>query len=110
MTRIRKDEVRDYVDRRLPFHIKDSTLYSMLSGKGKYVVYTYGFNNPLYVYDDDLEVWFGNADTYENAPKPLKTAAIASDVKINWLDHEDMRSLIDAGSYGAHCARRILNQ
>jgi len=110
MTRIRNDEVRDYVDRREPFHTKDSTSYALFSGKGRYVVFVYGFNNPLYVYDDDLEVWFGNADTHETASESLKAETIASDVKINWLTHEDTRALIDAGSYAAHCTRRILNQ
>ena len=59
-----------------------------------YVVYSYGFHFPMYVYDYKLKVWVGNSDRYSvTTSKHMSQARPRFEIE-QWLTTDDMRSLI----------------
>jgi hypothetical protein len=70
------------------------------AGEGyRYAVFSYGHHWPLYVFDSEHEVWFGNKDTY--SPTTSIHAGRSRPPRVDhWLDISSMLRVADEGYVG----------
>jgi hypothetical protein len=72
-----------------------------------YVVYSYGYHFPMYVYDYRLEQWFGNSDKYSSTTSRHQSYARPRGEDIKYLDTSMMKLVINAGGYNQTILGRI---
>lgn len=72
-----------------------------------YVVYSYGFHFPMYIYDYKAEQWFGNEDKYSSTTSRHQSYARPRNVEITYLDTEMMRRIVMDGGYNQTVLRRV---
>jgi len=59
-----------------------------------YTVYSYGHHFPMYVYDKEVDQWFGNKDKYSQSTTRQQSQAYPRGVTaIHYLSTEDLRTL-----------------
>ena len=68
--RVANKNARDYVRSRILF--QGNNLFSELLRKG-YVVYSYGYHFPLFVYSQKTKKWYGNSDKYSSTTSKHNT-------------------------------------
>ena len=76
MKKIANKNAREYVQNKQPF--TGSNLYSKwlrVAGREMYVVYSYGYHWPLFVYDKAVEVWFENTERVSVTTSKHRTMA-----------------------------------
>lgn len=78
------------------FETKNKTMYGVKSEK-QYVVYSYGYHFPMYVYDIESEVWLGN--TTKSTPTTMRhlTLAKPSQGIHQWFSTEELKTIIVQG-------------
>ena len=69
MNKINNNQMSEFTTHQRAFRTNNETVYaeykhSRHSNHDTYVVYSYGEHFPMYVYDDEVEMWFGNEDKY----------------------------------------------
>ena len=90
--RIANTNAKDYVRKRLSF--KGNNLFSELLVNG-YVVYSYGYHYPLFVYVNKACQWYGNSDKRSITTSKHKTQCEVSEYaegSTEWLQ-EIIKSL-----------------
>jgi len=65
---------------------------------GLYVVYSYGYHFPMYLYDKSVGVWFGNSDKYSNSTSKHQLYARPTEPINQWLSTSEMKKYIGCGS------------
>jgi len=104
------DEVKEHTTYRIPFKNRNETLFAnevpnSNEGQDLYVVYSYGEHFPIYVYDFQCEMWFGNDDKY--SPTTTNHQNLAEpDAEIQWLTTEELNAIIHCGGYRNYCSDR----
>ena len=79
------------------------------NSKGLYIVYSYGHHFPIYVWDEELGMWFGNADKYSRSTTRHQAQLRPRTDRIEYISTVDIRGLASAGSVSAwviHKAQR----
>jgi hypothetical protein len=103
MTQVANSKCRSFVTARLPF--KGSNLWGeYVEGTGHYVVVSYGYHFPLYIYANDM--WFENEDGYSRTTARHKSQAKPTDKTI-LLSTQAMVALMHDG-YQHLVKQRIL--
>ena len=105
------DEVKEHTTYRIPFKNRNETLFAnevpnSNEGQDLYVVYSYGEHFPIYVYDYQLEMWFGNYDKYSSTTSKHQTMARPEVDEIQMLSTEELNQVIYCGGYRNYCSDR----
>lgn len=66
--------------------------------KDLYVVYSYGRHFPMYVWDEQLGMWFGNADKYSRSTTRQQSQLRPNTDRIEYMDTDKLRELVSTGS------------
>lgn len=78
------------------------------NGNHLFVVYSYGYHFPIYVYDEQSQEWYGNQDKYSRTTTRHQTLARPSTPnKIKNLSTYNLCRLITLGGVAGVVARRI---
>ena len=64
-----------------------------------YVVYSYGYHFPMYVYDTRSEMWFANSDSYSVSTSKHQSQARPSQPIDLFLDTDQMMTFLRVGGY-----------
>ncbi len=75
-----------------------------------YIVYSYGYHFPMYIYDHNAQVWFGNQSRYSHTTSKHQSQARPTQPIDSWLSTDEMKSLVKHGSlvdYLIHSARVV---
>lgn len=110
--KVSNGEMRHCVIRKDPFTNHNSTVeahwVSDYSGDMRYVVYSYGDHFPMYIYDERLSQWFGNADRYSVTTSRHQSQCMPVDRDdITWLETHLLRRLAIHG-YDELVRQRLL--
>lgn len=102
MAKIANKNCRSYVEDRCVFEGSNlwgawhkSTLVE--STDKHYVVYSWGYHFPMYIYDDNTGQWFGNKDKFSQSTSKHQSQARPHDVDITWLTAAYMSTLAVVG-------------
>ena len=63
-----------------------------------YVVYSYGYHFPMYVYDYAIGKWIGNSDKYSTTTSRHQSKCNPNDVEF-WLDTDELKHMIGKGGF-----------
>lgn len=72
MIRTSNKRCAEYVRQRIPF--KANHIFAEYVN-GRYVVFSYGYHFPMYLYDKNNRVWFKNIDKYSQSTSCHQTQA-----------------------------------
>ena len=64
-----------------------------------YVVYSYGYHFPMYVYDEDSNMWFANSDRYPVSTSKHQSQARPSQPIDMFLNTDQLMTILRLGSY-----------
>jgi hypothetical protein len=111
MDTITLKQMSEYTTYRLPFKNRNETVFAteppnVFEGQDLYVVYSYGEHFPIYVYDYQSEMWFGNDDKYSPTTSRHQTMAEPEVDEIQWLNTEELNQIIYCGGYRNYCSDR----
>lgn len=98
------DAIR-FIEYRDEFETNNQTMfgrwqYKHERGTGRYVVYSYGYHFPMYVYDANTCEWYGNKDKYSRTTSSHQTKARPRAGIADWFDTETMKRIIEFGMVG----------
>jgi len=62
-----------------------------------YAVYSYGYHFPMYVWDDQAQVWIGNKDKYSRTTTTHQNKARPSAPIMHWFDTETVKRIAYVG-------------
>ena len=96
METITNKQMGEYTTQRLPFKNSNSTVFTR-EPPNLYVVYSYGDHFPMYVYDYQAKMWFGNSDKYSVTTSRHQTMARPKGDKIHMLNTDELKQVICRG-------------
>jgi hypothetical protein len=105
MTRLANTDVRGPIQRREMFKTNSGSVYPRREGN-LYVVYSYGTHFPMWVYDDEIDQWFGNADKYSRTTSKHQSQTRPY-VDMTMCDTHTLRQIIAWGGYTGYTAARV---
>jgi hypothetical protein len=111
MKQIANADARSYVENCTPF--KGSNLWGEVRVVDQaihhevYVVYSYGQHYPMWVYDGEIDQWYGNHDRYSRTTSKHRTQTQPLHADIKWYDTQTMIQLSIYG-YRGMASNRIL--
>lgn len=89
--RCSNSDAKRFIEYRDEFETNTKTMFGQWRSGGKtYVVYSYGFHFPMYVWDDQARVWVGNKDKYSRTTTIHQSKARPSHVT-HWFDTETVK-------------------
>jgi len=94
MTRISNRQCRHYVNDKEPF---DANHIFARNVDRFYIVYSWGLHFPMYIYDREYGIWFGNRDKYSKSTSKHQSQAMPSD-DIQWLNTNELLKIITTRS------------
>ena len=111
METITNKQMCEYTTYHIPFKNSTGTVFAeepsnSFEGQDLYVVYSYGEHYPIYVYDYQLEMWFGNYDKYSSTTSRHQTMARPEVDEIQMLSTEELNQVIYCGGYRNYCSDR----
>ena len=107
MAYITNSDVRRYVNNHEVFVTNNKTMFSEYNGD-LYIVYSYGYHFPMYVYDTQRDMWFANSDKFSSTTSRHQSKA-RPDAHIDGnMDTDNLTKFIQAGGYIQHTAQRIV--
>ncbi len=75
--------------------------------EGLYVVYSYGYHFPMYIYDRQAGIWVGSNDRYSSSTSKHQSQCRPSEPVECWLDTtEEMKEYIRCGSLMNYMERK----
>jgi hypothetical protein len=66
--------------------------------KNLYVVYSYGYHFPMYIYDQQAGIWIGNEDRHSMSTSKHQSLCRPSEAVECWLNTHEMKEYINCGS------------
>lgn len=93
MKKIANRDARYYVEKLLPF--KGNNTWGENKAHGAYVVYSYGFHWPMFIYAEG--VWFENGDKYSVTTKKHTSQCRPSGVETAKRSTHDLRKIAEYG-------------
>jgi len=111
MNKISNNQMKDFTTHKRAFITNNETVYSEYKTNRRsldelYVVYSYGEHFPMYIYDDEVEMWFGNESRYSTTTSKHQALARPDVDDMTMLPTSDLLALIDLGGYRDYCAER----
>ena len=103
---ITNKQMADYTTRRVEFVTTNKTAFARQFSNEIYAVYSYGFNYPIYVYDQETDMWFGNEDYYSSTTSRHMTQARPRVDTLTYIETATLRQIVVAGGYRQYCAAR----
>lgn len=103
MAKIANRDVRNHVMRKEVFETNNETIFSKRvhsSMVDVYVVYSYGYHFPMYVYDYNSGEWYGNSDKYSRTTSSHQGYARPPNVS-HWYETDTLRRIACWGLAGA---------
>lgn len=64
--------------------------------KELYVVYSYGYHFPMWVWDDSIKEWIGNKDKYSRSTTRQQSQTRPNNIK-TWLDTDEIKEVVRQG-------------
>jgi hypothetical protein len=109
MIKINNNQMSEYTTEQLSFTNNNETVFTegtinVWEGQEVYVVYSYGKHFPMYLYDYQSELWFGNEDKYSPTTSKHQTLARPQFDEIHMLPTDTLKDIIHSGGYRAYCA------
>lgn len=98
MSKITNSEAYNYVIRREKFNTGNKTIFGEWRGDN-YIVYSYGYHFPMYVYDGQSQEWYGNSDKYSRTTTTHQTKCRPPNVS-QWFNTEDLKRISNYGIAG----------
>lgn len=89
-------EADKYTTEREPF--KGSNTWGSWVTENLYVVFSYGHHFPIYAWDEELGMWFGNKDKYSRSTTRHQSQLRPNTSFIQYLPTEQIKELVSAGS------------
>ena len=114
--KVANKNARQYVDELKVFEgsntfAENKAQYEWEVGNDKlYVVYSYGYHFPMYIYDYQAGMWIGNEDIYSMSTSRHQSQCRPSAEIKCWLPTNEMKKYVRRGSlmnYMEHKANRI---
>lgn len=107
MERVANKDMGGAVTRLALFKNNNETVFSAHFGH-LYAVYSYGPHFPMYVFDKDAQMWFGNSSKYSATTSRHQSQAWPNTTaEIHWLNNEQMIKLVNLGGYVEMVADRV---
>ena len=100
-------ECRMYVDLCEKFVTGNKTIFAENPCDKLYVVYSYGYHFPMYVYDREHGKWVGNKDKYSRTTSNHQSKARPSEPIDHWVDTATLKHLIQEGGMTKYCEDRL---
>ena len=99
--RVANKNAKQYVNELKSF--KGSNIFAenrvSFNGEELYVVYSYGYHFPMYIYDYQTEIWIGSRDKYSVSTSKQQSQCRPSGKIPCWLNTaEEMKEYIKCGS------------
>lgn len=104
--RVNNSDMSGQVTYRNDFENTNETAFGKHEGD-LYIVYSYGYHFPMYIYDYKAQQWFGNKDKYSSTTSRHQSQARPRYVDITYLDTSMMKLIINAGGYNQSILRRV---
>jgi hypothetical protein len=89
-------EADQYTTSREPF--KGSNTWGEWLTENLYAVFSYGRHFPIYAWDEELGVWFGNQDKYSRSTTRHQSQLRPRTDRIEYIDTQNIKNLLSAGS------------
>ena len=111
MTRLANAETSGPISRREMFKTNSGAVYPRREGKNGalYVVYSYGDHFPMWLYDSQINQWFGNQDRWSRTTSKQQSQTRPS-VDMTMCDTTKMHQIIGWGGYTQYTAKRITRE
>lgn len=105
MSKITNSQARAYIMRHEEFKTGNETIFGHyhydfqargIYQKVTYVVYSYGYHFPMYVYDYEAEQWVGNRDKYSRTTSKHQSITRPDNVSF-WVDTDTLCNIARLG-------------
>jgi hypothetical protein len=100
--KVANKNARQYVDGLKEFEgsniFAEHTATLSPSKKNLYVVYSYGYHFPMYIYDIQAGMWIGNEDSYSMSTSRQQSQCRPSEGIECWLPTNEMKEYVRRGS------------
>lgn len=73
--------------------------------KELYVVYSYGYHFPMWVWDEQAGQWIGNKDKYSRSTTKQQSQTQPRDIK-TWLNTEEIKKVVQWGGLAEFVMRK----
>jgi hypothetical protein len=73
-----------------------------------YVVYSYGYHFPMYIYDRQAGMWIGNEDRYSMSTSKHQSQCRPSEAVECWLNTSQIKYYINCGSLMTYMEHKII--
>lgn len=98
--RCSNSDARRFIEYRDTFETNNKTMFGewrrVESGdnpKDVYAVYSYGYHFPMYIWDDQAQVWVGNKDKYSRTTTTHQTKARPQAPIAQWFSTDIMKRI-----------------
>lgn len=111
MERIANHQMSDFTTHQRTFKTNNKTVYAEYkhnrnANDDLYIVYSYGEHFPMYIYDSEVEMWFGNEDSYSPSTSKHQTLARPDVDDMTMLPTDALVDMTVLGGYRNYCAER----
>ena len=105
MPNLSNAETREPIERREIFTTNAATIFPRKTSN-LYIVYSWGTHFPMWVYDGDLNQWFGNSDRYSRSTSKHQSLS-RPNAQIDMCDTATLQQIIAWDSYTEYAAYRV---
>ena len=102
--RVANKNASQYVDELKEF--EGSNTFATNLNENLYVVSSYGYHFPIYIYDRQAGMWIGNEDSYSVSTSRHQSQCRPSEGVECWLDTDQMKTYINCGSMMRYMERK----
>ena len=103
MSQTTLNEMRSKVEAKQLF--KGNSVFSVWEGN-LYVVYSYGYHFPMYVYDDVIGEWIGNTSKYSSTTSRHQSKCRPNSVRYE-MNNNELRKLVDMRGFVQYKTARV---
>ena len=106
--KVANKNARQYVDELKEFEGSNTFAENKVAfdETGLYVVYSYGYHFPMYIYDYQAGMWIGNKDSYSVSTSRQQSQCAPSERVECWLHTDEMKDYINCGSMMSYMERK----
>jgi len=101
--KVSNKNARQYVDELKTF--QGSNTFAINDNENLYVVYSYGYHFPMYIYDRQAGMWIGNEDSYSVSTTKHQNQCSPSEGVECWLHTDEMKEYVRCGSMMSYMER-----
>ena len=103
--RVANKDTSEYIDKLEV--VEGSNIFTENSGKlpdnpttddNLYIVYSYGWHFPMYIYCRQADLWYGNSDKYSASTSKHQSQARPTQPITQWLTTQEMKDMVRHGS------------